>query len=57
MGNYCRDWAEEASRKIQQKVCGHVLDSEYNPQIANAIPTIGMLYLMLKLLDAKMGRC
>ena len=30
MGIYCRDWAEEASKKIPHKVLW-VFDSEYNP--------------------------
>ena len=36
MGNYCRDWAEEAEKDTAKGIMG-TSDSEYNQQIANAI--------------------
>ena len=52
MGNYCRDWAEEAEKDTAKGIMG-TSDSEYNQQIANAIPTISMLYPNAKIVDAK----
>ena len=36
MGNYCRDWAEEAEKDTAQGILG-TSDSIYNQQIADAI--------------------
>ena len=53
MGNYCRDWAEEAEKDTAKGIMG-TSDSEYNQQIANAIQIqIAMLYPNAKIVDAK----
>ena len=49
MGNYCRDWAEEAEKDTAKGIMG-TSDSEYNQQIANAIQfRLACYILMLKL--------
>ena len=53
MGNYCRDWAEEAEKDTAKGIMG-ASDSEYNQQIANAIQIqISKLYPNAKIVDAK----
>ena len=49
MGNYCRDWAEESQKDTAKGIMG-TSDSEYNQQIANAIPSrLGYAYTNAKI--------